>query len=86
MVKVMEFNITSCKIEVTKHFRNKYMKHWGWDFVDLRQAIQEAYAVERVGKKKYEIYSDKKGSKKIICAYYKEFETLVIISGSEGKR
>lgn len=62
------------------------MKVWGWDYHDLREALKEAYNIEKVGKKKYEIYTHKKGSKKIICVYYQEDDTLFIINGSEGKR
>lgn len=82
----MTINFAKCALEASKHFRNKYMKAWGWDYLDLREALKEAYAVEKVGKEKYEIYTNKKGSKKIICVYYAESDELFIISGSEGKR
>ena len=60
------------------------MRKWNWDFIDLREAIKNAYKVEKVGKKKYEAYAEKKGSKKIIFVYYSEFDTIFVISGSEG--
>jgi len=60
------------------------MKKWDWDFFDLREAIREAYKIEKVGKKKYEIYVRKKGEKKIITVYYLEFEILFVITGGEG--
>ncbi len=41
--------------------------------------------LDQVSKEKYEIYTRKSGSKKIICAYDKEEKTLFIISGSIGK-
>lgn len=78
------YDITNCKLNASKHFRNKYMRKWNWDFIDLREAIRNASKVEKVGKKKYEAYSDKKGSKKIIFVYYLEFDEIYVISGSEG--
>ncbi len=60
------------------------MKKWDWGFVDLRNAIKEAYTTKKVGKKKYEIYVRKKGDKKIIAVYHWEFETLFVITGGEG--
>jgi len=60
------------------------MRKWNWNFIDLREAIKNAYKVEKVGKKKYEVYVEKKDSKKIIFVYYSEFNTIFVISGSEG--
>ena len=60
------------------------MKRWNWDFNDLREAIKDAYKINKVGKKKYEAYIRKNGSKKIIFVFYLELETIFIISGSEG--
>ena len=70
---------------MTKHFRNKYLKKWNWDMIDLRNAIKEAYQVDKVGKEKYEVYVRKNGSKKIILAYQQMEDTLIVISGAEGK-
>jgi hypothetical protein len=78
------YDITNCELDASKHFRNKYMRKWNWDFIDLRESIKNAYKVEKVGKKKYEAYVEKKGSKKIIFVYYPEFNTIFVISGSEG--
>ncbi len=78
------YDINNCGLDVSKHFRNKYMRKWSWDFIDLREAIKKAYKVEKVGKKKYEVYVEKKGSKKIIFVYYSEFDAIFVISGSEG--
>ena len=50
---LMPWDIEGVKIEVSKHFAIKYLKSWGWDFNDLRDAIREAYKIEKVGKKKY---------------------------------
>jgi len=78
------YDIESCSIEASKHFRNKYMRKWNWDYKDLRDALREAH-IGRVGKDKFEaVRKGKEGSKKIIFVYYKEFETIFVISGSEG--
>lgn len=78
------WEIGTVKLIVTKHFALDYMRSWGWDFHDLREAIGEAYAIEKTGKSKFEIYMQKSGFKKIITAYYDEDDELVCISGSEG--
>ena len=79
-----EFDVDKCKIEASKHFMLKYMKKWNWDFIDLRDAIKNAYKINKVGKKKYEAYARKNGSKKIIFVYYLEYDAIFIITGSEG--
>ncbi len=57
-----------------------------WDYIDLRDAIKNAYKTERVGKKKYEAYIRcKMGSRKIIFVHYAEFDTIFVITGAEGK-
>lgn len=78
------YDIKTCALEASKHFKNTWMRKWDWDYRDLRAAIQDAYKVEKIGKKKYEIYVRKKGEKKIIAVYYWEFETLFVITGGEG--
>ena len=79
-----ELDFETCKIEVSKHFRNRYMREWNWDYLDLREALKSAYRTDKVGKTKYETYTRKKGGKKIIFVYYIELETVFVISGSEG--
>lgn len=79
------FDIDKCAIDISKHFRNKYMRKWNWDMFDLREAIKNAYKIDKVGKKKYEVYTKQKGSKKIIFVFYKEYDSIFIISGTEGK-
>jgi hypothetical protein len=79
------YDIDTCELEVSKHFRNKYMRRWNWDFIDLREAIRDADEVHKVGKKKYDAYLRKRGSKKIVFVYYSEFNTIFVITGSEGK-
>ena len=79
-----EFDIDKCKIDASKHFMLKYMKKWNWDFIDLRDAIKNAYQIDKVGKKKYEAYVRKDGSKKIVFVYYFEYDIIFAITGSEG--
>ena len=78
-----DFDIELCKIEASKHFMLKYMKKWNWDFNDLKEAIKNAYKTDKVGKKKYEAYVRKNGSKKIVFVYYFEYDTIFVITGSE---
>ncbi len=81
---VKNYNIENCALEVSKHFRNTWMKKWDWDYEDLRDALKNAYKTKKVGKKKYEIYIRKKGEKKVVVIYYWGFENLFVITGSEG--
>lgn len=79
-----EYDIETCKIEASKHFKNTWMRKWDWDYHDLRNAVRDAYRKDKVGKEKYEIYVRKRGEKKVIAVYQWEFETLFVITGSEG--
>ncbi|MDP3765230.1 MAG: hypothetical protein Q8R04_01845 [Nanoarchaeota archaeon] len=79
-----DFDIDKCKIDASKHFMLKYMRKWDWDFNDLRNAIKNAYKMDKVGKKKYEAYTRKDNSKKIIFVYYFENDAIFVITGSEG--
>lgn len=79
-----KYDIENCALEASKHFRNTWMRKWDWDYVDLRSAIREACKVQRVGKDKCEIFTRKKGDKKIIVVYQWEFQVLFVITGSEG--
>ena len=78
------FNVDKCKLEASKHFKNTWMRKWDWDYHDLREAIRNTHKTKKIGKKKFEIYIRKKGEKKIIAVYYNEFNTVFIITGSEG--
>ncbi len=81
----MEFDIDTCKLSASKHFKNGWMKKWNWDYRDLGDAIKNAYKIEKVGKKKYEAYVRRKGgSKKIIFVYYEDFDAIFVITGAEG--
>jgi hypothetical protein len=83
-VMKIPWNIVHVKLVLTKHFSNKYMRQWSWDFHDLREAIRDAYKIEKCGRSKFEIYVQKNGFKKIITTYYDEDDELVCISGSQG--
>lgn len=76
--------IEEIELRVTKHFALKYMRKWGWDFKDLRDAIREAYKINKLGKNKFEIYIQKSGFKKIIVVHYDIEHMLVCITGSDG--
>ena len=69
----------------SKHFRNTWMRKWDYDMYDLRNALKEAYKIEKVGKSKYEAYTryKSKRSRKIIFAVSED--TIFIITGAEGK-
>ena len=82
---MIDYDIDNCDIDVSKHFRNKYMRKWNWDMLDLRRAIKNAYKIDKLGKKKYEAYTDRNSSKKVIFVYYKEYKSIFVISGAEGK-
>ncbi len=79
-----DFELDRCKLEPSKHFRNTWMRKWDWDHHDLREALRDAYRVEKAGPFKYEAYVRKDGEKKIILVYEQEWETLFIITGAEG--
>lgn len=78
------WDIETVNISVSKHFSREYLRLWGWDFHQLRDALRQAYKIEKVGKIKYEIYVQKHGYKKIICVYDAVTTELFCITGSEG--
>ncbi len=82
---VKEPDAHSCNLSVSKHFRNTWMRKWDWDYHILRDAIANAYRVEKSGKYKFEAFTRKKGGKKIIFVYQWETDTIFVITGSEGK-
>ena len=77
--------IDKCDLYASKHFKNTWMRKWGWDYHDLRDAIRDAYKVEKMGKAKYELYVRKKGGKKLILVFDKDDMNVFVITGSEGK-
>lgn len=78
------WDVAQVEIVATKHFALGWMRKWGWNVYVLRDAIRDAYKIEKVGKNKFEIYVQKSGYKKIITAYYDAENKLVCITGSEG--
>lgn len=80
----LDFEVDSVEIIASKHFKNKYMYKWNWDYKDLRKAIKES-RVEKVGKEKYEAFVNWNGGKKIVFVLYKFENQLFVITGSEGK-
>ena len=52
----------------------------------LRQVIENAYKVDKVGKNKYEIYFRAKGkSRKLILIKDEIYKEVFIITGAEGQ-
>lgn len=79
------FNIDKCGIDASKHFKNLKMRNWNWDYADLRDAIREAYRIDKIGKQKYEAFTNHGGgSKKIIFVYYGDVDAIFVITGAEG--
>ncbi len=60
------------------------MRRWGWDQLDLREAIREAYRVSRTGRSKGEVFIRKKGTKKLGLVYDEEFDEVFVLTGAEG--
>lgn len=81
-----EYDPDTCAIHSSKHFKNTWLRKWGWDYVDLRNAIRDAYKVDKIGKRKYEAWVRKKGLKKIVFVYYAEFDTIFVITGTEVRK
>lgn len=78
------WSIESLTIDATKHFALGWMRKWGWTIEDLRDAIRTAYRIDKLGARKYEVYVQKAGYKKIITVYYNEENKLLCITGSQG--
>jgi len=81
---VYPFDPATCRLRIAKHFRNTKMRKWDWDDHDIREALIDARKVERHGREKFEIWSRKHGSKKLILVYDKEADIVTIITGTEG--
>ncbi len=81
---MLPFDVDKIHIEVSKHFRNSWMRRWGWDQDDLREAIRDAYRVARSGKGKWEILVRKKGEKKLVVVYDETIDEAFVITGTEG--
>ena len=74
------------KIRPSKHFILTWMRKWDYDVDSLRNALENAYKVDKVGKYKYEAYTRAKGkSRKLIFVKDDEYKEIFIITGAEGK-
>ncbi len=81
---MLPFDVDKVHIEVTKHFRNTWMRKWGWDQFDLRDAVREAHQVQKAGRRKWEVSVRKKGEKKLVIAYEADVNEVLVITGAEG--
>lgn len=79
-------DLQSYKIRPTKHFALSRMRAWGYDVESLKEALESANTIEKVGKNKYEAYiRAKEKSRKIIFVKDEESKEIIIITGAEGK-
>ena len=79
-------NISDYKIRPSKHFILTWMRKWDYEIHTLRDIIEKAYKVDKVGKQKYEIYFRAKGkSRKLILIKDDLYKEIFIITGAEGK-
>tara|TARA_Y100000310_G_scaffold319731_1_gene375381 strand:+ start:594 stop:836 length:243 start_codon:yes stop_codon:yes gene_type:complete len=79
-------NLDEYKIRPSKHFVLSWMRKWDYDIYSLRNALENAYKIDKVGKNKYEAYVRTKGkSRKLIFIKDKEYKEIFIITGAEGK-
>ncbi len=73
------------KLRPSKHFILTWMRKWDYDNHSLRQALESAYKIEKVGKYKYEAYTKTKGkSRKFIFIKDEERKEIFVITGAEG--
>lgn len=79
-------NIDEFKLRPSKHFITTWMRKWDYDIHSLKEAINNAYKIDKVGKQKYEVYTKTKGSsRKFIFIKDEETKEIFIITGAEGK-
>lgn len=79
-------DILNYKIRPSRHFILTWMKKWDYDPYSLRNALENAYKVDKVGKYKYEAYvKASKKSRKFIFIKDEEYKEIFIITGAEGK-
>ncbi len=81
---MLPFDIDRVRIDVSKHFRNTWMRKWNWDHADLREAMREAYDVQKSGKNKWEVFVRKKGGKKLVIVHEAGTDEVFVITGAEG--
>jgi len=62
------------------------MRKWDWDVHDLRRALKEAHRIDKIGRRKYELYTrygaQRGKSRKLIVIDYPE--EIFVITGAEG--
>jgi len=80
----LPFDPEEVLIAVTKHFRKTWMRKWGWDYDDVREALRDCHRVSRQGSAKWEVFVRKKGSKKLVITYDEEVQEVYVITGAEG--
>lgn len=79
-------DITGYRVRPSKHFVLGWMRKWDYDIVALKQKIENAYRVDKVGKNKYEVYFRAKGkSRKFILIKDEAYKEVFIITGAEGQ-
>ena len=72
-------------IRPSKHFILGWMRRWDYDIHSLRQALESAYKVEKVGRSKFEAYVRVKGkSRKMIFVKDDVTKEIFVITGAEG--
>jgi hypothetical protein len=81
---VLPFDLDEVHIEPSKHFRNLKMRKWGWDMNDLREALRKPMRVVPRGKTKLDVWIQKGGPKKLVLAYSREDQLVLVITGTEG--
>ena len=73
-------------IRPSKHFAMGWMRKWGYGIKSIRDAIDNAIKIEKVGKTKYEDYiRTKGGGRKIIFIKDDITMEILVITGAEGK-
>jgi len=79
-------DINGYKIRPSKHFILTWMRKWDYEIYTLKDVIEKAYKIDKVGRQKYEIYIRAKGkSRKLILIKDDEYKEVFIITGAEGK-
>lgn len=81
---MLPFDPDDVTIDVSKHFRNTWMRKWGWDQLDIREALRGTNRGLKVGKSKWELFIREKGEKKLVVVYDSETEEVFVITGAEG--
>lgn len=78
--------ITDYKIRPSKHFILTWMRKWDYDIESLKDLLEKAYKIDKVGKNKFESYTRTKGkSRKLIFVKDEEYKEIFIITGAEGR-